>query len=162
EHLGNDVLVRPSEPEPDKPGNALHVGPIQLFEGIGVSIDGHRDQLALVGRSRFSALTPSIAWRSVDAQPFFGDVPGLHGCNIGTRGSADEGLLSLRPAKRVLRPAPLTLGREPVPSLASSAGGPGGLSCWKEREGRHDRETGWTTSAQEKGRISCLRACPNP
>jgi hypothetical protein len=48
-----------------------------------------------------------------------------------------------------------TLSREPN----GIAGGP---SFWTERERRQHRRPDPTTSPQEKGRISCPRACPHP
>ena len=51
-------------------------------------------------------------------------------------------LRSRVPAFPVRRLATLTHRREPLMSCASSAGFPGGLSCWREMEGGRYRETG--------------------
>ena len=70
-------------------GNASHVGAIELFEGICVSVRRRGDKRAFVGRS-ISVVILCIGGRSQDARAFFGDVRGLHAAFIGMKRSFDK------------------------------------------------------------------------
>ena len=72
-------------------GNASHVGAVELFEGICVSVRCRGDKGALVGRS-ISVFILYIGGRSRDAQALFGDVRCIHAAFIGMVPSFDKGV----------------------------------------------------------------------
>ena len=72
-------------------GNATHVGAVQLFEGICVSVRCRGDKRALVGRS-ITMVILSIGGWSRDARAFFGDVRCLHAAFIGMNRFGDKQL----------------------------------------------------------------------
>src|SRR5207247_5313535 len=48
EHLGDRILVLASEPEPDQPGHRGEMGPVEISEGIAISVLCPPDQDTLV------------------------------------------------------------------------------------------------------------------
>ena len=69
--------------------HGCHVGAVELFEGICVSVRRRGDKRAFVGRS-ISAFNLCIGGRSQDARAFFGDVRGLHAAFIGMKRFSDK------------------------------------------------------------------------